>query len=117
MAYTFQSRATGDLIMLDAVAEHLLKLLDKTPGASGILTLEQIPAALQTLSDAVQADDAQRQSLAQAAASPDASTSAEAAEAAAQLSAVSLRQRVAPLAEMLRRSADADKEVIWHPAR
>lgn len=117
MAYTFQSRATGDLIMLDAVAAHVLKLLGKTPGESGILTLEQIPAALQTLSEAVQADEARRQALAQAAQSPDPDASAEALQEVEQLSAVSLRQRVAPLADMLRRSADEGKEVIWHPAK
>ena len=63
MAYTFQSRATADLIMLKAAAEQILKLLDKPLHEAGILTVEQIPAALATLEKAVLEDDARRQAI------------------------------------------------------
>lgn len=114
MAYTFESRATGELIMLKATAEHLLKLLDKTPGAPGIITVEQIPQALATLDAAVAQDDARRQALqAQQEAITD-EDSSQAAALSAELGAVSLRQRVVPFADMLRRSAQEDKPVTWH---
>lgn len=113
MAYTFQSRATADLIMLRATAEQILGLLDKTPGAPGIITQEQIPAALSTLERAVQDDEARRQVVQADMEGLEAGGSAEAAALSAELGAVSLRQRVAPFAEMLRRSAAENKPVTW----
>ncbi len=70
--YTFQSRAAADLLMLEATAKHILQLLDKTPGEPGIITVAQIPAALETLAKAVEADEARRKALELAAQSPDA---------------------------------------------
>ena len=113
MAYTFQSRATADLIMLKATAEHILGLLGKTPGEPGILTQEQIPAALQTLEQAVHDDEAQRQTVQADMEGQSAHDSAEAATLSAELGAVSLRQRVAPFAEMLRLSVAENKPVTW----
>ena len=61
--YTFQSRAAADLLMLEATAKYILQLLDKTPGEPGIITVAQIPAALETLAKAVEADEARRKAL------------------------------------------------------
>lgn len=113
MAYTFQSRATADLIMLDTPAKQILQLLDKTPGTPGIITVEQIPQALQALEEAVAQDELRRKELEQEAQAEDNEGSAHAARTAAELGSVTLRQRVAPLAEMLRRSAQEDKPVTW----
>lgn len=113
--YTFKSRAAADMLMLEATAKHILQLLDKTPGEAGILTVEQIPAALQRLEQAVQEDDARRKVLQEAAQSQDAQSSAEAAAESAALGSISLRQRVAPLADMLRLSLSEGKDVTWHP--
>jgi len=115
--YTFQSRAAADLLMLEATAKHILQVLDKTPGEPGIITVAQIPAALQTLTDAVEADDARRKALEAAAQSPDAAVSAKAGAESAELGAISLRQRVAPLAEMLRASLAESKDVTWQPKK
>lgn len=114
MAYTFQSRATSDLIMLDSVGKTLLQLLDKTPGEPGVLTVAQIPAALQTLEAAVRADDAKRRAIQEDSQQPDADANARAAKESAELGAVTLHQRVAPFADMLRRSAAEGKDVTWH---
>lgn len=113
MAYTFQSRATADLIMLKVTAEKILKLLEKTPGQPGILTLEQIPPALATLEQAVKEEDALRQQLQADLQQAGDEESAHAAALSAQLGAVSLRQQVAPLADMLRRSLEEQKPVTW----
>src|SRR5574344_2233839 len=113
--YTFQSRAAADMLMLDDTAKHLLQLLDKTPGEPGILTVAQIPAALQVLDKAVHADDERRKALAEAMRSPDAAVIAKAGQESSELGAVTLRQRVAPLADMLRASLAENKDVTWHP--
>lgn len=114
MAYTFESRATGELLMLKATAEHLLKLLDKTPGEPGIITVEQIPQALATLDAAVAQDEARRQALQAQDEHTSEAASTEAALTSAEIGAVSLRQRVVPFADMLRRSAQENKAVTWH---
>ena len=114
MAYTFQSRATADLIMLKATAEQLLKLLDKQVGEPGIVTVEQIPHALDVLERAAAEDDAKRQAIEIEMQSSAHEDVAKAALASAQLGSVSLRQRVVPFADMLRRSAAEGKPVTWH---
>lgn len=111
--YTFQSRAAADLLMLEATGKHILQLLDKTHGEAGILTVAQIPAALETLEKAVQEDDARRKALEADAQSADAQVSARVGAESAELGAVTLRQRVAPLADMLRQSLAESKDVTW----
>lgn len=113
MAYTFQSRATADLIMLAAPAEQILQLLDKSLGEPGIITVEQIPAAIAALEQAVAEDEQRRQAIQQELESISDEQSAQAAAASAELGAVSLHQRVVPFVEMLRRSAQEGKPVTW----
>ena len=113
MAYTFQSRATADLIMLAATAEQILKILDKPLGAAGILTVEQIPAAVEALEQAVAEDELRRKVIAQSLQANEDHESPQAAAAAAELGTVSLHQRVVPFVEMLRRSAEEGKPVTW----
>lgn len=113
MAYTFQSRATADLIMLKGPAEQLLKLLDKSVGAPGIFTVEQIPQVIATLEQAVAEDEQRRKALQQEQQAITAQESAAAAAASAEMGAVSMHQRVVPLLDMLRRSAEANKPVTW----
>jgi hypothetical protein len=113
MAYTFQSRATADLIMLKAPAEHILKLLDKPLGEPGIVTLEQIPQVLDLLARAVADDEARRQALQEEIKNSSDEASTQAAAASAELGAVSLRQRIVPLVDMLQRSAAEGKPVTW----
>lgn len=113
MAYTFQSRATADLIMLKAPAEQILKLLDKPLGEPGIVTLAQIPQVLELLARAVAEDDARRKALHEEIKDANQEASTHAAAASAELGAVSLHQRVVPFADMLRRSAAEGKPVTW----
>ncbi|WP_019043618.1 DUF1840 family protein, partial [Comamonas testosteroni] len=50
MPYKFKSRATADLIMLDANGRKLLEIIGKSPDeVHGIITVEQIPAAIAAL--------------------------------------------------------------------
>lgn len=113
MAYTFQSRATADLIMLKTPAEQILKLLDKPLGEPGIVTVEQIPQVLELLARAVAEDEARRKALQEEIKNSSSEASVHAAAASAELGAVSLQQRIVPFADMLRRSAAEGKPVTW----
>lgn len=113
MAYTFQSRATADLIMLKASAEQILKLLERPLGEPGIVSVEQIPQALEILERAVAQDDARRKAMQEEINDASEEVSTQVAAASAEMGAVSLRQRVVPFADMLRRSAAEGKAVTW----
>ena len=106
MLYKFKSRAAADLIMLEPHGRQIVSIMGKTPGASGIVTVAQIPAAIAALEAAVADEEARVQ--AQAAEEGD---DADAAEQRKDV--VRLRQRVVPLIEMLKRSAAADVDVVW----
>lgn len=113
MAYTFESRATAALRMLDASAEEILRIWSRATGGAGIVTVEQIPQAIQQLEAAVAADEALRAQLKSQSQSALAAESARAATALAELDAVTLRQRAAPLVAMLRESLAAERDVTW----
>ncbi len=104
MLYKFKSRATADVIMLEPNGSQLVQIMGKEPGAGGIVTVEQIPAAIAAIEAAIAAED---HALAQAAQEREGDGSEERPDA------VHLRQRAAPLLDMLRRSAAAGREVTW----
>jgi hypothetical protein len=103
MLYKFKSQATGDLIMLEGNGRRVLEIIGKDAGPKGIILAEQVPAALAALDAAVQQEES-----AGKAAQADADD-----EVQAKGDGVTLRQRVAPFADMLRRAAAAGKEVVW----
>lgn len=107
MLYKFKSRAAADLIMLEAQGRQVLKIIGKDPAPRGIVTAEQIPAAIAALEEAVRQDEARRAALAE-----EAGDSAD-ADAAEPKEVVHLRQRVAPFIEMLRRTAHEGYDLVW----
>lgn len=121
MLYKFKSRSTADLILLEPQARRLLHIMDKEPAASGIVTAAQIPAAVAALEAAVLAEErqaAEQQAAAAATRAQEDSDGRDGSEddnADAQRSSefVSLRQRAAPLIDMLRRSAQEGNDVVW----
>lgn len=104
MLYKFKSRATADVIMLDANGRQLLQIMGKAPGVPGIVTPEQIPAAIAAIEAAIAQDDAAR-------AQADKETEGDGVTQRPE--PVHLHQRAAPLLDMLRRSAQAGREVCW----
>lgn len=108
MLYTFRSRATADLIMLEAPGRQLLQIIGKPPEAPGIVTVAQLPAAIAAVEAAVVQDEALRR--AQQAQEP--SEGGE-GDGAAPQEAVRLRQRATPFIEMLRRAQAAEVDVTW----
>ncbi len=96
MLYKFKSKAAGDVIMLGANGDQVLRVLGREPAASGIFEVEAMPALIAALQSAVAADEAAR---------------ADGGEPAP--GAVSLRQRAWPLVEMLRRCHAARQVIVW----
>jgi len=106
MLYRFKSRATGDLIMLEAAGRRLLEIMGKDPAPAGIITVAQIPAALAAIEAAVSLEEA-----AGTAADDDARADDNAAVGSGD--AMSLRRRSKPLLDMLRRCQREDADIVW----
>ena len=111
MIYKFKSKAAGDVIMLGPNGDKVLGILGKDATPQGIIEPAQMPAAIQALSDAVAADDAARARRANQAKGEEAEGHDSAAGSARD--PVSLRQRVWPLVEMLKRAQAANEAVTW----
>lgn len=103
MIYKFKSQAAADVIMLQINAEQMLSIIGKEPSAQGIVTVDQIPAAIAALEAAVAAHGAS-QSIGNTAATAQDDVVGD---------GVMLRQRAAPFIELLRSSAQAGKDVVW----
>lgn len=104
MLYQFKSRATATVIMLEPNGRQLLQIMGKETGGHGIITAEQIPAAIAALEAAIAAEEA---ALAQAAQDSEGDGVINAPEP------IHLRQRAAPVLDMLRRSHQAGRDVTW----
>lgn len=113
MPYKFKSRATADLIMLDATAHKLLALVGKDTNGPGIITAMQIPGALAALEQAVRDEEAQRAAAGEAHEDADAAQDEDDNARSGPGDAVSLRQRTAPFIDMLKRSAAEGRDVTW----
>ena len=107
MLYKFKSRATADVIMLEPNGRQIVQIMGKTPGQGGIVTAEQIPGAIAAIEVAIVAEERARAQAGAEAQDGEDGRGDDAAEA------VSLRQRAAPLLDMLRRSAAEGREVTW----
>ena len=58
MLYKFKSQAAAEVIMLQPDAETLLKIIGKSPAPQGIVTVDQVPAAVAALHKAIEAQEA-----------------------------------------------------------
>ena len=112
MLYKFKSKATGDLIMLEPQGKHILKLIGKEPGAQGIILVSEMLTAIDALNAAVVQEELARQ-VAKDAAQNDHVQQEGAAPAVDGPRTISLKQRVVPFIDMLRRAHAEDKEVVW----
>ena len=103
MIYKFKSAATGDLIMLGAHGDQVLRLLGREPAPRGIIDVADMPTASAVLLAAIARDETPRA----------ANKAKDEDEAEATQAAVGLRQRLWPMIEMLRRAHEADAAVVW----
>ena len=111
MIVTFQSPASGDVIMFGDVAQRMMKLMGKEVTDKGIVTVEQLPDAIARLRAAIEEDKQQRagmheEDLPQT--EPDRSGSGQSSRPF-----VTLTQRAVPLLELLEWSLKKKKPVVW----
>jgi hypothetical protein len=102
--YKFKSKAAGDVIMLGPNGDHVMRLIGREPLARGIFEVEAMPGLIAALQAAVAADEAARQG---------GPATTDDAPAVGRGDGVSLRQRVWPLVEMLRRCHAAREVIVW----
>jgi Raf kinase inhibitor-like YbhB/YbcL family protein len=105
MIYKFTSKASGDVVMLGAHGDQLLRLLGREPAARGIIEVADMAQALQSLRDALEQE-------ALAAPVPDVAAVGGADQTYAE-PPVALRQRLFPMMEMLRRCQAERQPVVW----
>lgn len=109
MLYKFKSKASGDVILLQANGDEVLRLLGRAPSANGIFEVDDLATLIARLEDAVRRAEAGEAGEAGAAAA-DASHAANDANDAPR---VGLRQRAWPLLELMRRSLAQRVPVVW----
>lgn len=102
MMYKFKSKAAGDVIMLGPNGDQVMRLLGREPAPKGIIEADALPAAAAALEAAVAAEESMRK---QAAPEDD--------DQPGKGDGVTLRQRVWPLVEMMKRSHAEGQPIVW----
>lgn len=121
MIYEFKSRATGSVIMTKPVAEWILQIIGKEPGKTGIVTVDQMPGAVDALNRAIEQEKealrAERRAMESAGSSTTgtagAAESGEQSEIDKDEYPVSLAQRAFPFIDLLKEAHRAGKDVTW----
>jgi hypothetical protein len=120
MIVTFQSPASGDVIMFGDVAKRMMQIMGKDESDKGIVTVEQLPGAIALLKAAIEEDKQQRvgmqeEDLPQTEKVMRSGIHADGADGTAQNSRpfVTLAQRAVPLLELLEWSLKKKKPVVW----
>ncbi len=109
MLITFKSQASGDVIMFGDVAKKLLAIIGKDPGETrGIVTVEQLPGAIQRLQAAIETDKAAQKTNV-----PGNDEEDEQSEQTGMNAPVDLAQRAWPLLDALEYAARDGVPVIW----
>lgn len=117
MLYTFKSKCCADITMLAQHAQLLLATLGKDASETGIVTAEQVTAAIQAVETAI----AQAESVddSQACTADDVQggvwddVSADAADMQNTNDKVSLRARYTPVLQMLKAAQQSNTHIIW----
>lgn len=105
MIYKFKSKAAGDVIMTGPVGDQLLRILGKEPAVQGIIEPDAMPEALRAIDQAIAAEESAR-------AEAEREAAAEGRKLAPR-EGVTLRQRVWPMVEMIKRAQAERKEIVW----
>jgi hypothetical protein len=109
MLFKFKSQAASDLIMLEADARSLLKIMLGDDPVKGIVQVQDLASAVAALTAAVLQDTLARQQQVDQAKNrvndPD--------EDRLPLATVSLSQRAAPMLKMLQRCQAQGSDMVW----
>jgi hypothetical protein len=113
MIYEFKCRATGTVVMTKPAAEWLLRVIGKEPGPTGIITVAQMPAAIDAIRTAVEEEKrAIREARQESSGAPPAGAGdlGQGEDASA---VVTLAQRAWPFVEMLEAAHKAERDITW----
>lgn len=114
MIYEFKSRATGTVVMTKPAAEWILGVIGKQPGPTGIITVAQMPAAIEALRKAVEDDKRAIAAARRESAPPEAGEEEEEHEPDEGAKAtVANYQRAWPFIEMLTEALKGERDVTW----
>jgi Domain of unknown function (DUF1840) len=102
MLYKFKSKAGGDVILLEANGQEILRIIGKEVSPNGILLPEHMPSALHMLETAIHAQE----TSAQAGESPSENDASAA-------NPIRLRQRAWPLIALIQASFSMQTPVVW----
>jgi hypothetical protein len=105
MIYKFKSRASSDFVMLEVHARQLFEIIGKAPARKGVITVDQIPAAIAALEAALAREKSNAHN--------NDNFAVEGHDEAAEKQHVSLHQRATPLLHMLKESLSEKKDVTW----
>ena len=110
MLITFNSAAAGNIIMFQSDAENILTLLGKDISqAKGILTVEQMPAAIEKLQRTIRLGNNRANKV-----SPKNDTEGDAEGKEAQVvQPVSFAQHAQPFLEFMQTSLKGNKPITW----
>jgi hypothetical protein len=104
----FRSKAAGEIFMFAETARRIFQIIDKTDTPRGVITAEQVPAALVRLQAAVDEEKALLKAAGEQA--QEADRRGEEVNAAR---AITLGQRAFPLLDMLRAAQKKRVEITW----
>ena len=104
MLYKFKSRSAADLVMLESIGRRLLEVLGREPVDKGIFEATDLPALMQRLEQAIEQEEALLE---------EAEREAKAQGQTIRRPEVSLRQRLWPMREMMRRSHAEGQAIVW----
>lgn len=111
MIYEFKSRATGTVVMNKAAAEWILGVIGKQPGPTGIVTVEQMPGAVEALRRAIEEEkQAIREARRESAHREDEDNERKDPDAEAM---VTHAQRAWPFIEMLLEAHKGQRDITW----
>ena len=109
MTVRFRSKAGGDILMLDAHAHALYRLMGRDPSGQGILEPKDMAQALQVLDAAFAADEAARA----ASAEDDTPIDVDPPATDAARDPLPLKRRLWPMRELVRRSLADQVPIVW----
>lgn len=110
MLYKFKSTATADLIMLEADGRRLLNILLGEAPVKGIVQWANMPAAIEALEHAVQADEEMRRQWAER---REGTASQAQNDDGVAPEPVRLAQRALPMIKMLQRCQREQADMYW----
>jgi hypothetical protein len=113
MIYEFKSRATGTVVMTKSAAEWILGVIGKQPGPTGIITVDQMPPAIEALRKAVEDEKRAIREARRDSAHRDEGAADDDRDGDKPSASVTHAQRAWPFIEMLVAAHDAQRDVTW----